>query len=70
MTPCRTLVALYGLSLAFSVLCGLIVLEALYGQHSTSRSALGRHKEPPPLGPNSAWGEDGPIRWLDYNRVN
>ena len=65
-TPCRTLLALYGLGLAFSVLCGLIVLEAVYGQQERSRGALGRHKEPTPL-----WlGEDGPIRWHDYNRVN
>ena len=64
MTTCRTLVALYGLSLAFSVLCGLIVLEAVYGQQDRAHEALGRHKEPTPL-----WsGEDTGMMFVGDRR--
>ena len=53
MISCRTLLALYGLSLAFGALVVLAVanriLMAADAQHSAAREALGRHKEPEPL---------------------
>ena len=46
MTACRTLLALYGLSLAFGALCALVIanriLMAADAQHARER--LGRHK--------------------------
>ena len=53
MISCRTLLALYVASVAFTALVTLAVcnrmLMALQDDRSAAREALGRHKEPTPV---------------------